>query len=48
MLTLSVTSSNATAVALYEGAGFKRYGRLVHAIKIGHAYYDKDLMVLGF
>jgi ribosomal protein S18 acetylase RimI-like enzyme len=47
MLTLSVTASNASAVALYEGAGFKRYGRLVHAIKLGDTYHDKDLMVLS-
>jgi ribosomal protein S18 acetylase RimI-like enzyme len=47
MLSLSVTSGNAAAVALYEGAGFKRYGRLVHAIKIGDNYHDKDLMVLS-
>ena len=48
MLTLTVTSSNAAAVALYEGAGFQRYGRLVHAIKLGDTYHDKDLMVLRF
>jgi ribosomal protein S18 acetylase RimI-like enzyme len=48
MLTLSVTATNATAVALYEGARFERYGRLVHAIKVGDTYHDKDLMVLRF
>jgi ribosomal protein S18 acetylase RimI-like enzyme len=47
LLTLTVTSSNAAAVALYEAIGFKRYGRLVHAIKLGDAYHDKDLMVLA-
>ena len=46
MVTLTVTSSNAAAVALYHGAGFERYGRLVHAIKLGSAYHDKDLMAL--
>ncbi|HEV7915168.1 MAG TPA: GNAT family N-acetyltransferase [Albitalea sp.] len=47
MLTLSVTSSNAAAVALYQRAGFERYGRLARAIKLGGAYHDKDLMVLS-
>ncbi len=46
MLTLSVTASNRIAVELYLRAGFTRYGKLVHAIKIGGQYHDKDLMVL--
>ncbi len=46
LLTLSVTSSNAAAVSLYEAAGFSRYGRLVHAMKLGDTWLDKDLMVL--
>ncbi len=54
MLTLSVTASNRIAVELYLRAGFTRYGKLVHAIKIGGPpgdptgarYHDKDLMVL--
>lgn len=46
LLTLSVTSSNAAAVALYRAAGFERYGRLPQAIKLGDHYHDKDLMVL--
>lgn len=46
LLTLSVTSSNAAAVALYRAAGFERYGRLPRAIKLGADYHDKDLMVL--
>jgi len=46
MLTLSVTADNAPAVALYEAAGFKRYGRLPRAIKLGDAYCDKDQMAL--
>jgi ribosomal protein S18 acetylase RimI-like enzyme len=47
MLTLSVTATNRTAVDLYQRAGFTRYGTLVHAIKIGAHYHDKDLMVLN-
>ena len=47
LLTLSVTSSNVAAAALYEGAGFKRYGRLTRAIKLDDAYHDKDLMALS-
>jgi ribosomal protein S18 acetylase RimI-like enzyme len=46
LATLSVTSTNTTAVALYEAAGFTRYGRLGNAIKVGDAYHDKDLMSL--
>ena len=46
MLTLSVTATNRTAVGLYARAGFTRYGTLVHAIKLGGQYHDKDLMVL--
>ena len=48
LLTLSVTSSNAAAVALYERAGFTRYGRLERAIRVGGGYHDKDLMALHF
>ena len=46
MLTLSVTSSNAGAVHLYESAGFVRYGRLERAIKVDDRYHAKDQMVL--
>ncbi|MDT9001806.1 GNAT family N-acetyltransferase [Paucibacter sp. APW11] len=47
LLTLSVTASNAGAVRLYEGAGFKRYGRLEGAIRLPDGrVLDKDLMVL--
>ena len=42
---LSVTASNARAVALYEHAGFVRYGLLPRAIKIDGRYHDKALMV---
>ena len=46
LLTLSVTSSNVSAIGLYEAAGFRRYGRLASAIKLGDRYLDKDLMAL--
>ncbi len=46
LLTLSVTSTNAAAVALYTRTGFVRYGCLPHAVKLGNSYHDKDLMVL--
>jgi ribosomal protein S18 acetylase RimI-like enzyme len=46
MVTLSVTAGNLPAMALYEGAGFKRYGCLPRAVKLGDTYLDKDLMVL--
>ena len=42
---LSVTASNAAAVRLYEAAGFRRYGLLANALKIGDTYHDKALMV---
>jgi ribosomal protein S18 acetylase RimI-like enzyme len=47
LLTLSVTSSNASAVRLYRAAGFERYGSLRHAIKVGRSYHDKDQMALA-
>ena len=46
LLTLSVTSGNAAAIALYEQAGFTRYGRLERAIRVGARYHAKELMVL--
>jgi ribosomal protein S18 acetylase RimI-like enzyme len=46
LITLSVTATNGPASALYEQAGFKRYGRLPRAVKLGDTYLDKDLMVL--
>lgn len=42
---LSVTASHATAVKLYEGAGFERYGLQPRAIKLDGQYYDKALML---
>jgi ribosomal protein S18 acetylase RimI-like enzyme len=47
LLTLSVTSSNVAAIGLYQSVGFTRYGTLVHAIKLGGQYHDKDLMALN-
>ena len=47
LLTLSVTSSNDAAVALYRQAGFTHYGTLVRAIKLDNRYFDRDLMVLA-
>ncbi|MBT9494457.1 MAG: GNAT family N-acetyltransferase [Paucibacter sp.] len=45
LVTLSVTSSNARAVRLYESCGFQRYGRLEGAIKLPDGQLvDKDLM----
>ncbi len=45
LVTLSVTSSNATAVKLYESCGFIRYGCLQGAIKMTDgSLLDKDLM----
>lgn len=45
IVTLSVTRSNASAVGLYESAGFVRYGRLEDAIKLPDgSRLDKDLM----
>ena len=44
-IVLSVTASNAAALRLYEGAGFRRYGLLPRALKIGSTYHDKALMV---
>ena len=46
LITLSVTARNGPAAALYEKAGFRRYGRLPRAVKLGDIYLDKDLMVL--
>ena len=46
MLTLSVTAGNAVAVALYETSGFKPYGTLLRALKVGGVYHDKLHMQL--
>jgi ribosomal protein S18 acetylase RimI-like enzyme len=45
--TLSVSSSNTRAVALYTQMGFEPYGRLPRALKLPSGeYLDKDLMRL--
>lgn len=46
MLTLTVTASNATAVRLYESAGFMRFGTLPQAIQVDGCYHAKDHMFL--
>jgi len=46
MLTLTVTSSNRAAVALYRQAGFERFGTQRRAIKVAGRYHDKDHMLL--
>ena len=45
LLTLTVTDGNGPAVALYERAGFIRFGLLPRALKLGEAYHDKIHMV---
>jgi ribosomal protein S18 acetylase RimI-like enzyme len=43
---LSVTGGNAAARRLYESAGFQRFGRETHALKLGARYFDKEHMSL--
>jgi ribosomal protein S18 acetylase RimI-like enzyme len=45
-VTLSVTAENATAIALYERFGFRRYGIEPRALKTPAGYSDEILMVL--
>lgn len=46
-VTLSVTAGNQSAIAVYRGAGFTRYGHLPRAIRLSDGrYYAKDLMSL--
>lgn len=49
MITLSVSTSSARAVRLYERAGFEPWGLLPHALRVGDGaqarYFDKLYMV---
>ena len=42
---LSVVTSNAPAIKLYEGMGFVRYGTDPRALKVDGTYFDEYLMV---
>jgi ribosomal protein S18 acetylase RimI-like enzyme len=44
-LVLTVTHSNESARALYEGEGFRSFGIEPRAIRVGDRYYDKNHMV---
>lgn len=47
IVTLSVSSSNTAALALYRSVGFTRYGHLPRALRLGDGrYVGKDLMWL--
>lgn len=47
MLYLTVTSTNAGAIRLYERAGFVAYGREPRSMRIGDRTFDKLLMALA-
>ena len=44
---LTVVSTNAAAIRLYERAGFERYGLERRALKVGGDYHDEVLMALS-
>jgi len=44
---LAVTEGNSAARALYRSSGFVVYGVEPHALKLGGAYLDEDLMTLA-
>lgn len=46
LISLDVRSDNASAIHLYEKYGFRKIGRFPAHIKIGHRYYDFDIMIL--
>ena len=43
---LAVAIDQAAAQRLYASLGFESYGRDVHALKLGDAYVDEELMLL--
>jgi ribosomal protein S18 acetylase RimI-like enzyme len=45
-LQLTVVTTNAPAIALYEDLGFTTYGIEPHALKIGAQYHDEAMMRL--
>ena len=45
---LSVTTTNAAALALYQHLGFTRYGTEPRSLMVGGRYLDEHLMVLHF
>lgn len=47
LLYLTVTSTNAGAIRLYERAGFRSYGTEPGSMKIGQRSFDKLMMVLA-
>ena len=47
MLYLTVTSTNAAAIRLYERTGFVVYGREPRSMRIGNRTFDKLLMALA-
>ena len=45
-LLLGVVVTQTTAKRLYESLGFTVYGREPRAVRIGHEYFDEELMLL--